>query len=421
MTTKKNASNTVIKKNTGFFISLCLVILLTLLAFNTHVYASSVKELKSQQIDEILFNIHAYYVEDLALQNSDHINYNNKQLERLYSKLDPYSKYLDEHELTSLFDNTNGRYTGIGIEVKNVDEKMTIIDVVNNSPAKIAGVLPGDKIISVNNNSANNRTIDEVATLIRESKFANIDLTVKRDNTKELITFHVARRQINLESATSELLDSGTGYLAINNFSNHTLHEVALQVAALQSHFGYPLKGLVIDLRDNPGGTLQSAVAVSDLFLQSGTIVTTKGRFYDANQAFYAKRGDILKGAPIVVLINENSASAAEILAAALKDNKRATIVGSQSFGKGSVQSLIPLGDGNTALKLTTAKYYTPLGQSIDGIGITPDVAINQTSLSQTNKAVIIKNEQTNSNAQLLTGNLADQQLVKAKQLLSMQ
>jgi len=421
MTTKKNASNIVIKKNTGFFISLCLVILLTLLAFNTHVYASSVKELKSQQIDEILFNIHAYYVEDLALQNSDHINYNNKQFERLYSKLDPYSKYLDEHELTSLFDNTNGRYTGIGIEVKNVDEKMTIIDVVNNSPAKIAGVLPGDKIISVNNNSANNRTIDEVATLIRESKFANIDLTVKRDNTKELITFHVARRQINLESASSELLDSGTGYLAINNFSNHTLHEVALQVAALQSHFGYPLKGLVIDLRDNPGGTLQSAVAVSDLFLQSGTIVTTKGRFYDANQAFYAKRGDILKGAPIVVLINENSASAAEILAAALKDNKRATIVGSQSFGKGSVQSLIPLGDGNTALKLTTAKYYTPLGQSIDGIGITPDVAINQTSLSQTNKAVIIKNEQTNSNAQLLTGNLADQQLVKAKQLLSMQ
>ena len=421
MTTKKNASNTVIKKNTGFFISLCLVILLTLLAFNTHVYASSVKELKSQQIDEILFNIHAYYVEDLALQNSDHINYNNKQFERLYSKLDPYSKYLDEHELTSLFDNTNGRYTGIGIEVKNVDEKMTIIDVVNNSPAKIAGVLPGDKIISVNNNSANNRTIDEVATLIRESKFANIDLTVKRDNTKELITFHVARRQINLESASSELLDSGTGYLAINNFSNHTLHEVALQVAALQSHFGYPLKGLVIDLRDNPGGTLQSAVAVSDLFLQSGTIVTTKGRFYDANQAFYAKRGDILKGAPIVVLINENSASAAEILAAALKDNKRATIVGSQSFGKGSVQSLIPLGDGNTALKLTTAKYYTPLGRSIDGIGITPDVAINQTSLSQTNKAVIIKNEQTNSNAQLLTGNLADLQLVKAKQLLSMQ
>ena len=231
----------------------------------------------------------------------------------------------------------------------------------------------------------------------------------------------MTRTQINLESATSQLLDSGTGYLAINTFSNHTLHEVAMQVAAMQSNYGHSLKGLVIDLRDNPGGTLQSAVAVSDLFLQSGTIVTTKGRFYDANQAFYAKRGDILKGAPIVVLINENSASAAEILAAALKDNKRAKVVGSQSFGKGSVQTLIPLADGNTAIKLTTAKYFTPSGASIDGIGITPDVAINQTNLSQSNKAVIIKNEQANGTQQLHFDNLADLQLVKAKQLLSMQ
>ncbi|WP_166420930.1 S41 family peptidase [Pseudoalteromonas sp. Z1A8] len=421
MTTKKNVINTIDQKNTGLYISLYLLVLLILITFTSSVLASSIKDLKRQQIDEILFNIHAYYVEDLTLQNSHHIKYNNQQFERLYSKLDSYSKYLNEHELTSLFDNTNGRYTGIGIEVKNIDKCMTIVNVVDNSPAKAAGILPGDIIVSVNNHTAQNRTIDEVATLIRESKFANIDLIINRGNNKNAITFHVARRQINLESVTSKLLDFGTGYIAINSFSNHTLHEVALQVAALQSHFGYPLKGLVIDLRDNPGGTLQSAVAVSDLFLQSGTIVTTKGRFYDANQAFYAKRGDILKNAPIVVLINENSASAAEILAAALKDNKRATVVGSQSFGKGSVQSLIPLGDGNTALKLTTAKYFTPLGKSIDGIGITPDVAVNQTTLSQSNKAVIIKSEQINSNAQLLTSNLADLQLVKAKQLLSMQ
>ncbi|MBG9991217.1 S41 family peptidase [Pseudoalteromonas sp. NZS37] len=421
MTTKKTAVITIDQKNTGFYISLYLLVLLTLIAFSSNALASSIKDLKRQQIDEILFNIHTYYVEDLTLQNSHHIKYNSQQFERLYSKLDSYSKYLNEHELTSLFDNTNGRYTGIGIEVKNIDENMTIVNVVNNSPAKAAGILQGDIIVSVNNQAAQNRTIDEVATLIRDSKFSNIDLIISRDNNKNPLTFHVARRQINLESVTSELLDFGTGYIAINNFSNHTLHEVALQVAALQSHFGYPLKGLVIDLRDNPGGTLQSAVAVSDLFLQSGTIVTTKGRFYDANQVFYAKRGDILKNAPIVVLINENSASAAEILAAALKDNKRATVVGSQSFGKGSVQSLIPLGDGNTALKLTTAKYFTPLGKSIDGIGITPDVAVNQTNLSQSNKAVIIKNEHTNNNAQLLTGNLADLQLVKAKQLLSMQ
>jgi carboxyl-terminal processing protease len=196
---------------------------------------------------------------------------------------------------------------------------------------------------------------------------------------------------------------------------------VALQVAALKNDYRTPLKGLVIDLRDNPGGTLQSAVAVADLFLQSGTIVTTKGRYYDANQAYYAKRGDILKGLPIVVLINENSASAAEILAAALKDNQRATVVGNQSYGKGSVQSLIPLGDGNTALKLTTAKYFTPAGVSIEGVGVTPDVAIAQATLPQSNKAVIIKNEQNKNAPQFEHEILGDLQLVKAKQLLSMQ
>ncbi|WP_405602451.1 MULTISPECIES: S41 family peptidase [unclassified Pseudoalteromonas] len=383
--------------------------------------ASSVKELKSQQIDEILFNIHTYYVDDLALQNSQHIEYSTQQFERLYSKLDPYSKYLDEHELTALFNNTNGHYTGLGIEVKSIKDKITIVDVVSNSPAKKAGILASDIIISVNNEIVENLTLDEVATRIRNSNFSDINLTVQRQTSKAYISFNVARTLINLKSATSKVLDSGTGYLAIHTFSNNTLQEVALQITAMQNYYDDSLKGLVIDLRDNPGGTLQSAIAVSDMFLQSGTIVTTKGRFFDANKTFYAKRGDVLKGAPIVVLINENSASAAEILAAALKDNNRATVVGNQSFGKGSVQSLIPLGNGDTALKLTTAKYFTPSGKSIDGVGITPDVAINQTNLSQNNKAVIIKNEQTKSTQQLPVSNLADLQLVKAKQLLSMQ
>ncbi|WP_024612452.1 S41 family peptidase [Pseudoalteromonas sp. TB64] len=419
MNNKTTTPHTLKNTNTGLALNLCLLILITLLVLSNNVFASSVKELKNKKINEILFNIQAYYVEDLALKNSENIEYDNQQFELLYAKLDPYSKYLNEQELTALFDNTNGRYTGLGIEVKNIEGKMTIVDVVNNSPAKNAGVLPNDIIISVNKQTIESLTIDQVAALIRDSEFASINLTVQRN--KNNISFNVTRTEINLESATSQLLDSGTGYLAINAFSNHTLHEVAMQVAAMQSNYGHSLKGLVIDLRDNPGGTLQSAVAVSDLFLQSGTIVTTKGRFYDANQAFYAKRGDILKGAPIVVLINENSASAAEILAAALKDNKRAKIVGSQSFGKGSVQTLIPLADGNTAIKLTTAKYFTPSGASIDGIGITPDVAINQTTLSQSNKAVIIKNEQANGTQQLHFDNLADLQLVKAKQLLSMQ
>jgi len=405
-------------KKTGYVFSL---LLFTFILVLNNAFASSVKNLESRQIDEILFNIHAYYVDDLELQNSHYVQYNNKQFERLYSKLDPYSKYLDEHELVALFENTNGQYTGLGIEVKKVGTDIKIVNVVNSSPAKKTGILAGDIIVSINKKTVNLLSVSEVAALIKENKFTTINLTVKRNENPELLSFRVTRTQIQLESVTSKILESGIGYLAINSFSNHTLHEVALQIAVMQNNYDYPLLGLVIDLRDNPGGTLKSAIAVSDLFLESGTIVTTKGRYFDANQAFYAKRGDILKGAPIVVLINENSASAAEILAGALKDNNRAKVVGSQSFGKGSVQSLIPLGDGNTALKLTTAKYFTPSGESIDGVGIRPDVMINQTTLPQNNKAVIIKNEQAKNNQHQLVNTLADLQLVKAKQLLSMQ
>ncbi|TMP67291.1 S41 family peptidase [Pseudoalteromonas sp. S1609] len=402
---------------------LCFILffLLVLFGFINTTYASSVKDLESQKINEILFNIHTYYVDDLALQNSEYIEYNSSQFERLYSKLDAYSKYLDKNELNALFNNTNGRYTGLGIEVKSIEQRTTIVKVLNNSPAKQAGLRSGDIITTVNQHYVENSPIDLVAQYIKDSANGKVQLSITRNNTQTPLIFNLSRKQIKLTSVTKQLLDSGSGYIAINNFSNHTLHEVALQIAAMQNHYGHSLKGLIIDLRDNPGGTLKSAVAVADLFLQDGLIVTTKGRFYDSNQSFYAKRGDILKGAPIVVLINENSASAAEILAAALKENLRAKIVGSQSFGKGTVQSLIPLGDGDTALKLTTARYFTPLGESIEGIGVTPNVAINQTTLPQTNKAVIIKNEQSEQNTVFNAEELADIQLVKAKQLLSMQ
>lgn len=406
---------------TRYSFLLCSLAFIAFFCFSNPSLAGSVKDLKSQQISEILFNIKAYYVDDLPLTKSAEDAFNNQQVEMLLNQLDPYSKYLNENDLDALFNNTNGQYTGVGIEVKEVDDNITIVGVVKNSPAKKAGILAGDIIVNVNGTSTQTRSLEQVASLIKDDSFSTVKLTIKRAQYQKTLSFAVDRREINLESASSQLLDSGTGYLAINNFSNHTLHEVALQVAALKNDYRTPLKGLVIDLRDNPGGTLQSAVAVADLFLQSGTIVTTKGRYYDANQAYYAKRGDILKGIPIVVLINENSASAAEILAAALKDNKRAKVVGNQSYGKGSVQSLIPLGDGNTALKLTTAKYFTPAGISIEGVGVTPDVAIAQATLPQSNKAVIIKNEQNKNTPQFEHEILGDLQLVKAKQLLSMQ
>ncbi|MCQ8879571.1 S41 family peptidase [Pseudoalteromonas shioyasakiensis] len=395
---------------------LLLVTLFLCLSFNS-LAVTSISDLKSQQKHEILYNIHAYYVEDLPLQSSFE---DQQQFEALFKKLDPYSKFLDENELDALFDSTNGRYTGLGIEVQEHGEHILIISALKNSPAYHAGILQNDVLLAINNQPVANKKISQVASMIQESESSTIHLTIKRENAKAPLDFAITRREINLESVTSSLDDFGIGYIAINSFTNYTVHDLSRQLAKLKANNGGALTGLVLDLRDNPGGTLQSAVAVSDLFLQSGTIVSTKGRFYDANQHFTANEGDVLNGSPIVVLINENSASAAEILAAALKDNDRATLVGSKSFGKGSVQSLIPLGNGDTALKLTTAKYFSPSGKSIDGVGVAPDVAINQSVLPQIDKVAIIKTEQGKSDQPWLGNNPTDQQLLKAKQLLSM-
>ncbi|OUS68290.1 peptidase S41 [Pseudoalteromonas sp. A601] len=395
---------------------LLLVSILICLSFSS-LAVTSISDLKSQQKHEILYNIHAYYVEDLPLQSSFD---DQQQFETLLKNLDPYSKFLDESELNALFNSTNGRYTGLGIEVQELDEHIIIINALKNSPAYHAGIQKNDILLAINNRPVTNKKISQVANMIQQSESTTIHLSIQRDNSKAPLDFAVTRKEINLESVTSSLYDFGIGYMAIDSFTNHTLHDVSRQLAQLKSNNGGVLTGLVLDLRDNPGGTLQSAVAVSDLFLQSGTIVTTKGRFYDANQHFEASKGDILNGSPIVVLINENSASAAEILAAALKDNNRATLVGNKSFGKGSVQSLIPLGNGDTALKLTTAKYFSPSGKSIDGVGVAPDVAINQSALSQIDKVAIIKNEQGKGDQPWLGSSPTDQQLLKAKQLLSM-
>ncbi|WP_105253929.1 S41 family peptidase [Pseudoalteromonas sp. T1lg75] len=242
-------------------------------------------------------------------------------------------------------------------------------------------------------------------------------MAIARAGHSQRLDFHLTRQPIHIESVNSELQANRTGYLRINSFNNHSYHDVARHITKMQQQSGTALKGLLIDLRDNPGGTFDSAINIADLFLSTGTIVSTRGRFIEANQRFVAQPGDILEGAPIVVLINQGSASAAEIVAGALKDNHRAKVVGTRSYGKGSVQSLIPLGDGRSALKLTTAKYYTPAGISIEGTGITPDVAILQPDLSQSNKEVIINlaaGKSANSN---LTA-LLDTQLIKAQQLL---
>ncbi len=406
-----------------FFTQLSLMMLITFLclilqSFQAH-SKPSLQSLQHHELNEILFNIHTYYVDDLKLQNSFVNQPDNLQVEELFERLDPYSKYLDENELDAIFSSTNGRYTGLGIEVKVEDGRVFIVNIIDKSPAAVAGLQVNDEVIGINQQPIIDKSIEEVAKLIRESGQSAVDVAVKREKEAEL-NFSIKRQQINLQSVSGYLADTGVALISIDAFNNHTLHDVARELAKMQVTNSFPLSGLIIDLRDNPGGTLQGAIEVADLFLDNGTIVSTRGRFNEANQKYQAHKGDILNGAPIALLINENSASAAEILAAALRDNQRAVLIGETSFGKGSVQSLIPLGNGNTALKLTTARYYTPAGQSIDGKGIPPDVSINQTMLSEIDQDVIIKNIQELA----LFSSLLDRQDKKqltAKQLVIMQ
>ncbi|MBD1581729.1 S41 family peptidase [Pseudoalteromonas sp. S16_S37] len=361
-----------------------------------------------EQVEEILFHLHAYYVEDLPLSHVDKSNF-----EQLLSQLDPYSKYLSETELEAIFSAANGRYTGIGIEVEEIANRVVIVNTLPGSPADIAGIEGGDKLVSINNQDVTDKDIAYVSKLLQKAEFSIIHVTVER-KTQQL-TLALRRQEINLESVTSLLLHNGNGYLSLNGFNNNSYHDVARHLNKLRLENGEPLAGLIIDLRDNPGGTLTSAVAISDLFLDAGTIVSTQGRFYDANQHFSAQQGDILNGAPVVIMINENSASAAEILAGALQDNQRALVVGTPSFGKGSVQSLIPIGNGTTALKLTTARYYTPSGRSIEGVGIEPDIILTKQVLSHLSKSAIMAGEQTAKKEQLAR---LDSHLTDARKLL---
>ncbi|WP_440053991.1 S41 family peptidase [Pseudoalteromonas sp. T1lg65] len=346
------------------------------------------QKFNSQEVDEILYHIHTYYVEDIPLSQ-----FNTQNFNVLFDHLDPYSKYLDADELEAVFSAANGRYTGLGIEVEEQQDYVVILDTLPNSPAELAGIESGDKLIAINGKNVKRTSIEHVSSLLKSAQKELIKVDVLRG--QKLVTLNVKREEITIQSVESKLLNGSVGYLSLNSFNHHSYHDVARHISKLEHENGTPLSRLIIDLRDNPGGTLSSAVAISDLFLDQGTIVTTKGRFFDANQAYFAKRGDILNGAPILVLINKNSASAAEILAAALKDNKRALVVGIRSFGKGSVQSLIPIGNGTTALKLTTARYFTPDGLSIEGTGVEPDVSISEQALSLMNKSAIMTGEES--------------------------
>jgi carboxyl-terminal processing protease len=293
----------------------------------------------------------------------------------MLSSLDPHSAYLDKEEFKELQVGTTGQFGGLGIEVGMEDGFVKVISPIDDTPAQRAGIMAGDLIIRLDDTPVKGMSLNDAVKLMRGKPGSDIVLTVIRKGEDGPLTITITRDVIKVQSVKSRTLEEGFGYLRITSFQTKTGEQMRKAISELKKEHGGELNGLVLDLRNNPGGVLGAAVAVSDGFLKKGLIVYTEGRAEDAALKFNATPDDILNGSPMVVLINEGSASASEIVAGALQDHKRAVIMGSQSFGKGSVQTIFPMSN-QSAVKITTARYYTPAGRSIQAEGIVPDIKV---------------------------------------------
>jgi carboxyl-terminal processing protease len=297
----------------------------------------------------------------------------------MVASLDPYSAYLDGDEYDEVKISSSGRYSGVGIELSIEDDQVVVIAPFDGSPAAQAGIRSGDIIVTIDGIPVNTNTLADTIGRMRGAEGSSVKIGIMREGNSEPMLFTLKRSRVDLHSVRGEMLEAGYAYVRISQFSETTGDDLNASLKDLRKHNGTPLKGLVLDLRDNPGGVLEAAVAVADAFLDSGVIVTAKGRTPDSKFEMDATPGDVLNGAPIVVLVNGGSASAAEIVAGALKDQHRAKLMGRTTFGKGSVQTIIPLSD-DRAVKLTTSLYYTPSGVSINHRGIAPDIELERDS-----------------------------------------
>ncbi len=295
----------------------------------------------------------------------------------MVSSLDPYSAYLDGEEYDEVKISSSGQYSGVGIEVSLEDDQVVVVSPFEGSPAAAAGIRSGDVIATIDGVPVNTTALSDTIGRMRGKEGTSVAIGILREGSSEPLLFNLNRARVELHSVKSEPLESGMGYVRISQFSETTADELNAALKDLRKRNGGTLKGLVLDMRNNPGGVLEAAVSVADAFLDSGIIVTAKGRTPESKFEMDATPGDELDGAPIVVLVNGGSASAAEIVAGALKDHHRAKLMGRTTFGKGSVQTVMPL-SGDRAIKLTTSLYYTPSGVSINHRGIAPDIELER-------------------------------------------
>ena len=354
-----------------FYIKYILLIIFFLNFFNT-ASSQNVDKLyeKIDLFSEVLEKIQNEYVDEI-----DQAEVMDSAINGVLQSLDPYSSYMNPKIFEETQIETSGEFGGLGIEVTMEAGVVKVITPIDDTPASRVGVKAGDYIVKINGEQVQGKTLMEAVNLMRGPVGSSIEITIRRKGLKKAKNFKITREIIEIKSVVSRLINDEIGYLRLRSFNENSSAQLKKQISKLQKN--NKLVGYILDLRNNPGGLLSQAIKISDFFLEDGEIVSTKGRKSRENRKFFAKKGDHTKGKPLIVLINNGSASASEIVAGALQDQKRAILLGETTYGKGSVQSIIPL-KNRGAIRLTISKYYLPSGKSISEIGVSPDIRIEE-------------------------------------------
>ena len=355
-----------IKKNLLILFAFFFIFLNTVNSSETDVYK------KIDLFGEVLEKINKEYVDEINQSESM-----DSAINGLLQSLDPYSAYMSPEIFNEMQTETSGEFGGLGIEVSMESGVVKVISPIDDTPASRAGIKAGDYIVKIDNIQVQGKSLSEAVDLMRGPVGSGIELTIRRRGEKKALTFRIIREVIQIQSVKSELLEKDIGYIRLTSFNENSGKQVEKNINDLEKNNN--IKSYILDLRNNPGGLLSQAIKISDFFLNNGEIVSTKSRKASENRKWFAKKGDLTKGKTLIVLINYGSASASEIVAGALKDHKRAILLGENSYGKGSVQSIIPL-KNNGAIRLTVAKYYLPSGKSISEVGVSPDIEIGEKS-----------------------------------------
>ena len=348
-----------------------LIIFLSIFFFNSSVNTAETDIYKKIDLfGEVLEKINKEYVDEINQSESM-----DSAINGLLQSLDPYSAYMSPKILEQMQTETSGEFGGLGIEVSMEAGVVKVISPIDDTPASRAGLKAGDYIVKINNVQVQGKSLSEAVDLMRGPVGSGIELTVRRRGEKKALTFNIIREVIQVQSVKSETIDESIGYIRLTSFNDNSSDQIEKQIKKLKKDKN--ISSFILDLRNNPGGLLSQAIKISDFFLENGEIVSTKSKKKSENRKWFARKGDITDGKTLLVLINYGSASASEIVSGALNYHKRAIIIGENSYGKGSVQSIIPL-KNRGAIRLTVAKYYLPSGKSISEVGVRPDIEVNE-------------------------------------------